>query len=361
MPWGKQESKPAVDDVTIDYALAKAVADGDIVNLRQLFAPASPLRAWSPENIHTPKYEYLLPSPEQEEDKLFREALELAQDPGIAGHVRAQLEKDGPPQLHAALVLALADNAVRLGKHSSAAQAYELLRIRPRMQEEFLRQGDIALDNNDIQRAAAAYFAGTGLAYNYAAFPEPLPVVPDYQTKALILHADYPSNPENCVAMQPPDLFVRTALTYLLLDAEAAARLDARPLEQRVAFLVAYVRLRDPEWDTFAVRYREACALVAEFGRQLQNETALADRRDTGLAEEIERQQVARDPREIEARLLGRAIADGEWWQYLKELAYQHPAAALFVARQAVGSDLEIIMPRFREDCPLITPLAIKN
>ncbi|MBP8129521.1 MAG: hypothetical protein KA184_08050 [Candidatus Hydrogenedentes bacterium] len=361
MPWRKQEGKPPIDSATIDYALAKAVADGDIVNLRQLFAPASPLRTWSPENIYTPKYKYLLPSPEQEDTPLFREALEVAQDPNIAEHARAQLEKDGPPQLHAALVLALADNAVRLGKHSSAAQAYELLRIRPRMQEEFLRQGDAAFDNDDVQRAAAAYFIGTGLAYNYAAFPEPLPVVPDYQTKALILHADYPSNPENCIALQAPDVFVGSALTYLLLDAEAAARLDARPFEQRVAFLVSYVRLRDPEWDVFAARYREACALTEEFGRRLQRETApVEDSGASGLAQEIEQQYAERDPCDIEARMLGRTIADGEWWQYLKELACRHPAAALFVARQTAGNDVEIIVPRMREDCPLAAPLGIQ-
>ncbi|HNR33343.1 MAG TPA: hypothetical protein PKI11_20800, partial [Candidatus Hydrogenedentes bacterium] len=259
MPWGKQETKPRLSPETIDYALAKAVADGDIVNLRQLFAPASPLRAWSPENIYSPKYAYLLPPSEQEGERLFQEALALVRDPDIAEHARAQLEKDGPPQLHAALVMTLADNAVRLGKFGAAAQAYEWLRVRPRMQEEFLRQGDTALDQNDIARAVAAYHAGTGLAYNYAAFPEPLPAVPDYQTRALILHADYPSTPENCVAMQDPAAFIRTALSYVFLDAETAARLDARPLEQRIAFTAAFVRRRDPDWDAFAERYRNTC------------------------------------------------------------------------------------------------------
>ena len=49
------------------------------------------------------------------------------------------------------------------------------------------------------------------------------------------------------------------------------------------------------------------------------------------------------------AALLGREIENGEWWQYLKELGYEHPAGVLFIARQVVG-DTEILMPRLLAD-----------
>jgi hypothetical protein len=355
----RQKPKPPIHDETIGLAIAKAVSDGDIVMFRQIFAPISPLRAWTPENVYTPKYAYMLPEEEEEGSRLFQEALELARQPDVAAHVREQLEEDRPAQLHAALLLQLADNAVRHAKYTSAAQAYELLRMRPRMREEFLRQADAALDAGDTPRAVRGYTVGAALEYNYAAFPEPLPAVPDYQSRALLLHADYPAGPENCVALRQPAAFLKTALTYLLVDKEAAARLEDRPAEQVAGFLTEWVRQRDPEWDTFAQRYREACSLVSEFGRRLQRQA----NRDEGVTEEleveIEEQQEARDPALISATLLGRPIERGAWWQYLKELAFAHPAAALFVARQAVSSDLEIIMPRFREDCPLIGPLGL--
>lgn len=354
------QQKPAIGEETIDLALAKAVADGDLVVLKQLFGPASPLRAWTTENIYSPKYAYMLPDEDEENSPLFRDALDVVHNPAVAKHARQQLATDGPAQLHAALVLALADSGVRVGKYSSAAQAYELLRIRPRIREEFFRQGDAALDADDVATAAYAYIVATGLAYNYAAFPEPLPMVPDYQSRALILHADYPSAPENCVALQAPDQFIKTALTYLLLDAEAAARFDGRPLSLRAALAVEIVRRHDAQWAAFVDRYHEACALVSEFGRRLQRQANREEGATAALEEEIAAQDQASGAREIPARLLGRVMPEGAWWQYLKELAYEHPAAALFVVRQAVGNDVEIIMPRFREDCPLLQPLGLQ-
>ena len=360
MARNKSQGKPAVSSDTINIALAKAVADGDIVVLRQLFGPASPLREWSTENIYTGKYAYMLPAQEEETASLFCDALELVSDEHIARQAREQLAKDGPPQLHAALILALADNAVRLGKYSSAAQAYEMLRIRPRMQDEFFRLGDAALDENDVGKGAVAYVIATGLAYNYAAFPEPLPSVPDYQSRALLLHADYPTTPDSCVALQPPDTFIKTALTYLLLDAEAAARLDARPMAQRVAVAAEIVRRTDRLWDEFVERYHKACALVTEFSRRFERQANQEKEAEGALNLEIEADQERQDPKSIPECLLGRPVLDGAWWQYLKELAYEHPAAALFVARQAVGNDVEIIMPRMREDCPLLAALGLR-
>src|SRR5690606_12280615 len=117
-------------------------------------------------------------------------------------HVQTELEANRPAQLPSDLLLMLADNAVRQGKYTSAAQAYELLRIRSRMQDEFYAAADRALDENDVARAVRGYRAATGLAYDYAAFPEPLPEVPDYQTRALLLHGEYPTRPDDCVALK---------------------------------------------------------------------------------------------------------------------------------------------------------------
>lgn len=348
----KQQQKKPPTQQDIDKCLASAIAEGDIVNFRFLFLPFSPLRAETTEDLHTEKYRYLLPP--DESHPRFREALQFVAQDNLRAFVRAQLDKNGPPQLPSEMLVLLADNAVRLEKFTAAAQAYELLRIRRRMQEEFYRQADAALDQQDIRRAVQGYVAATGLEFDYGAFPEPMPAVPHYQTRALMLHAEYPLRPEDSVPLQAPEVQVNTALNYLLLHADAAGRLETRPLEVRLEFLAALVQKLDPRWPQFQARYREACELVKEQGERLQQAANQAEGAGNALEREIADQQTRQDPRQISARLLGREIPEGDWWQYLKELAYEHPAAILFVSRQVVSKDVEIIMPRYRKDSPLV-------
>ena len=345
------EPPPADPEVTAQ-ALAKAVCEGDIVNFRLLFSPFSPARDSSIEQFDMPKYAYLLPDETQQEDPRFKDTLTQVKDVLTMGHIRKELEANRPAQLPSNLVLALADNAVRDGKFTSAAQAYELLRIRERMQQAFFEQADAALDQKDVPRAVQGYLIATGLEYDYAAFPEPLPATPDFQTHALVMHADYPERPEDCIGMWDAEALVRAALTYLLLGAETAARLDGRPLEVRLAFLGELVRRHDPAWDVFVERLQTASALAESFGDRVKQAP-----REFDLAEEIAAQQ-GDDPLRIPSALLGREIERGEWWQYLKELASEHPAAALFVARQAVG-DTEILAPRYRPDSPVAQALGV--
>jgi len=354
----KSGEKAPVDQETIDRCVAKTVAEGDIVNFRFLFFPYSPLRDDSSEDITTTKYAYLVPEPDEEDGGAYREALRKARERDVQAHVRAQLEKDGPAQLHADLVLLLADNAVRLEKYAAAAQAYELLRIREKMRETILDEADAALDAGDITRAVRGYAVASGLTYNYASFPEPLPAVPDYQTKSLMLHAVYPRRPEDSVAIQTPEAHTATALNYLLRDNTLPTRLAERPLDTRIAFLAAFVRAMDPEWDTFAERYKEACGVVDSLSDRLRQRDAAAGDGES-LATEIDQQQGDEVFLEIPALLLGRSIEKGEWWQYLKELAYLHPAAPLFVTRQFVTKQLEIIMPRYVKDSPVVHALGL--
>jgi hypothetical protein len=356
MARAKSATKPPVPQETIDRCLAKAIADGDIVNFRFLFLPFSPLRDDCPERIESIKYAYLVP--EDEDSRLYRDALGLVKRVEMHAHVKAQLMKKGPAQLPSEMVQLLADNAVRLGKYTSAAQAYELIRIRRRMQEEFYAQADAALDRGEIPRAVRGYRIATGLEYDYAAFPEALPAVPNYHTRALMLHATYPAKPEDALAVQPLETHLSTALNYLLLHTEAAARIEKRPLETRLAFVVELVRQLDPRWDEFVECYRAASRLVQELGRRLERRAEQDQGEASGLVAEIETLDQAA-PAQIPAALVNREIENGEWWQYLKELAYLHPAAVLFVARQAVSKDLEIILPRYVKDSELVRQLGL--
>ncbi len=340
-----------VNPDTVAAALAKAVAEGDFVNFRLLFLPFSPAREDSSERFDDPKYAYLLPNAEGESSREFTEAMRIVRDTAVWAHIQRELSERRPAQLPSELVMLLADNAVRLGKYTIAAQAYELLRIRRRVQEEFFAQADQALDDGKIAKGVRGYLIATGLEYNYAAFPEPLPLVPNWQTKALLLHGEYPRSPEECLPLQPTDVFLRNALAFLLLNPATAARLDARPTEAKLAFLAELVKQCDPEWRAFVDRYRDACKLMRDFEARIQHAIAARGESRVSLAREIE-EMLGQDPREIPTTLLGRTIENGEWWQYLKELAFEHPAAALFVSRQIIG-DVEIIVPRYRSDSPV--------
>ena len=351
------QQKAQVTDQIIAKSFAHTVATGDIVNFRFLFISYSPLRQDSTEDIDTPKYAYLLPP--DENDPMYRDALDLMRNPEILAHVRAQLDRKGPPQLPWQPLMRLADNAVRLAKLTAAAQAYELLRVRRRIQEEFLARADAALDAGDLERGVRGYVIAAGLDYDYAAFPEPLPSVPNYQERALILHGEYPKNPEDAVALLPPEEHVRTGLHYLLRNAEIAGRLEGRPLALRTEFLDRWIRATDARWDEFARRYREACRLAREYGERLEREQRAEQGQQT-LADEVEAARDTRDPRSIPAALSGCSSLELEWWQYLKDMAYRTPASSLFVARQVVAKDVEIIMPRYRSDSELVHRLGLE-
>jgi hypothetical protein len=147
------------------------------------------------------------------------------------------------------------------------------------------------------------------------------------------------------VAVQEPETHLQVALEYLLNNAEAASRLRNNPVPLRLSFLQELVRQLDPHWDEFVQRYREACGLAQALVQRLQKQAAAPSTGET-LQDEIADQDVE-NPSVITAKLLGRVIENGEWWQYLKELAYQHPASVLFIARQAIRDD-EILVPRYR-------------
>lgn len=338
-------------------ALAKSVATGDIVCLRFLFSPFSPGRPDTTERFEDTRYAYLLPHEEDTDKQELAKAEKLLQDPALWKHIEGELEARRPPQLPSALLLPLADNAVRLEKYSSAAQAYEQLRIRRRMQQEYFDAGNAALDTDDVPRAVRAYIIATGLNYDYSAVPEPLPSTPNFQTTALMLHGEYPTDPRMSLALQEPDILVNVGLGYLLRDEAVAAQLQNRPLTVRQAFLSEFVRATDPNWDQFVERYTQACSVARAFGDRLRRSYDHPGAGLDSLADQIEA-QLGDDPRQIPALLLGYEIENGEWWQYLKELAYRHPAAALFVARQIVGEH-EILVPRFRADSPVGASLGI--
>lgn len=342
--------KKNVDFDLAQQAFAKTIDDGDFVTFNTLFSSLSPLRALTTEILEDDKYKYLRPSAEQVSSGTFQNALKLVQHPDTWAFVMNELEAERPAQLPSELVLPLADNAVRHGKFTMAAQAYELLRMRRKMQTEIFDQADEALRANEIPKAVRGYRIATGLAYDYAAFPEPLPNVARYQTTALQLHAIYPRTPEESIAVQAPEIHTNAALNYLLADEEASARLKEVPFETRLAFFKELVIQLDPRWNEFVAKYQAACELIQQFADRMQH-------RQVTLEDEIEEQQ-GHNPDQIMAALLGRTIEDGAWWQYLQELAFEHPAGVLFISRLRVGNN-EIIKPSLLARSPVSEMLGL--
>ena len=345
----KEPAARPVDPDQVARALTKAVVDGDIVNFRLIFAPWSPARESSSQDFGDERFSYLLPAPDEEESAEYKETYRVVRDVMTWAHIQEELGADRPAQLSSELLVPLGDHAVRLGKYSSAAQAYELLRMRRRMQVLFYDKAVEALQDGRMEQAVQGFRIGIHLAYDYAAFPEPLPATPNYPSKALLLHGSYPMRPEDCVALLPEEQHVQTALEYLLSESDAAARLREVPLERRLEFVEAYVRIIDPEWDRFAERYRETCSMIVRFQERMRRGAPNAHAKT--LEDEVE-WEMGEDPHRVMATLMGRDIPDGEWWRYLRELTYLHPGAALFVGRQMIG-ETEIIMPRLRSDSRL--------
>jgi len=337
----------AVDMDLVARGIAKTVAEGDIVNFRSIFLSYSPARTSSSESLATSKYKHFAAKDGQDQSELFKKALELVQDEAIWKHIIEELSANRPPQLPWELLMELADNAIRLGKFSSAGQAYEQLRMRRKMQEMFLQQGLTHVSENNFSKAVKAFRIGAGLGYDYAAFPEPLPNMPKHATRGLVLHGNYPAQPEDSVALLSEEPHCLAAIQFILDCDEIADSIESIPLEYRNEFLKELVKQSDPEWDQFAERYQSACTMVEDFAKRMrdQHETS------AGLANEIEEQQ-GHKPEAIMSTLLGRTIPEGEWWQYIKELSYTHPAGILFIARQWIG-DHEILMPRLRGDSSL--------
>lgn len=345
----------AVDPQAAAQALAKAIADGDIVTFRAIFQPWSPARGSETERFGTPKYAYFAPSPEEQDAAAFREALEAVQAARAWDHILGELEAERPPQFPSDLLVRLADRAVALGKFGNAAQTYELLRIRGRMQALFVDEAEKALASQDFAAAARGFRIAASLEYDYAAFPEPLPKVADWQKSALILHGDYPDTPEKSVPLRETPHLLRTAFAYLLDSTELAARIEPIEQEAQVALLDQLVRNIDPAWDAFAGHFHEAGAHMAALADRF--EKAGAAEGESNIEYEVA-EQTGPDPIEIPALLLGRRLPEDAWWQYLKELAYTHPPAALFVARQLVPGG-EILVPRCRAESPVARALGL--
>lgn len=349
------QTEKVIDFTMLDRCLAFAIATGDSVNLRFLFMPASPFRQDSSEEINQSKYAYLIPDEESAE---MAEALKLVEQPEISRQVRAQLSKKGPPQLPWELLQALADQALRLGKYTVASQAYELLRIRRRMQEIFLDHADAALDGGAFYEAAQSYKIAAGLQYDYAAFPEALPSVLNYQENALSLHRNYPQTPEEG-AQSDDSALCRSILHFLMQGAEFLQRLDGHDPKVVLQLTVEVIRCLDPGWEAFVSAFQESLVIVAPFAKQFERINSYTQEALEVLLEEIFTDEQKETLRGLASLFAPGAPEGEEWWLTMRTLAYHHPGAVLFVRRQRLSATEEILIPGVVADSELARLLGL--
>lgn len=345
-------------DALLGAALANAIAEGDYVNFRLIFAPASPFRLDSPEDATTPKYQYLFP--ENENSPRYQAAVRLVQSPPIKRYVKEQLQRSGPPRLPWQLLLALADNALCLGKFTLASQAYELLRIRRRMQDLFLEEADERLRADNLSGAVKGYLIGLGLQFDYGAFPEPLPAVPDYQERAPGLHTVYTGVTEDALGMQEDVSLCKSILGYLMPFPEFKERVQKFLPDQLIPFTAALIRGMDPNWDTFATDFRKTMHVASRYTPLFTQINSYSLEALEVLAEELVQDKELEELRHLSETLTGLSGGLYEWWRYISALAYAHPAAPFFVVRQRISAHKEIIVPCCRQDSTLSHLLGLR-
>ncbi|MGC8846486.1 MAG: hypothetical protein ACP5QY_11625, partial [Candidatus Hydrogenedens sp.] len=206
--------------------------------------------------------------------------------------------------------------------------------------------------------AVRAYRIASALEYDYSAFPEPLPAVPRYHDQALILHAEYKNKWSECIGNMPMESFLRVGFNYLFLLPEHAGKITTKPIEIQIPFLIELVRQIDTKWEEFIQNIKEVIPLMEELYQEIKIRIGRIadghlweDEWDEGLNTE--------KYLEIPERLLGRTLNQKDWWAYLRELCYEHPPSALFIARQMIGKEQEIIIPRYDSDNPIIQQLGL--
>ena len=300
------------------HIIANAVATGNTFAFRDLFsrlAEAADVSADSnvPPEV-TEHLDYLLPTEESSESPEFKAALELIE--------KYELDGDTVP---AAILEATAKRAVRLGKFAYAEDAYKLLGIKKEMVALYAQTGEQFLRDDKPANAAISFLVAASLNQ---------PVGPHFQLTGPRLHARCLMEPKNCVTTLPIEAIVDTGIHLLLSSESLSDRLiaSARP-EQKAQILATLATCREMDLPGLVGKLRAAAAELA----------GLEDGKPDDYAS-------------IGPTLLGRETASGEAWQYLRELCFEHPIAALCVCTKLVR-DTPILVPIIRDGKPLIEHL----
>ncbi|MBI4830708.1 MAG: hypothetical protein HY801_03970 [Candidatus Lindowbacteria bacterium] len=181
--------------------------------------------------------------------------------------------------------------------------------------EQFLRDGK-------PKQAAMAFLVAASIDQ---------PIGPHYQYLGPELHSRCPIEPKQCVTELQIETLVDEGIRFLLgHDTLAQRHLAQADAGQRRHMLGALAAYRDTD--------------LSEAVKNLRASVAALLRIENGKPD---------DYSAIGSVLLGRTTSSGQYWQYLKELCFEHPIASLCVCLRPIRNSIALV-PAIRDDKPLI-------
>lgn len=297
--------------------IAGAIATGNIFALRDLFSRLGEMQDISGDSEAPPELlghlDYLLPAEGSDESPEMKAAFELIEKHEFDGAVPA------------AILEKIAGRAVSLGKFAYAEDAYKMLGIKKEMVALYAQAGEQFLRDGEAKRGAMSFFVAASIDQ---------PVGPHFQHIGPRLHAKCLEQPDKCVTALPIEDLIEKGIHVLLANEALSEKLaaSAQP-EHNQLILATLAACRDTDLPGLAANLRAAASELSNI--------------DNGKPD---------DYAPLGPTLLGRETGSAEAWQYLRELCYEHPIAALCVCLKLV-KDTPAIVPIIRDGKSLIDQL----
>lgn len=297
-------------------------------------------------------------------NEMFREALDSLTD-----------EMLNAESLSEQMLAQIAQNALKLKKISFASKAYDELGEKEKVSSDYIKAGDSLLAEGKIQPAVENYLIAAKLAYDHK-----LTFGPNFQQRGLQLHADCMNQPTNCITASPDmQTIIDEGIEYLINNQRIAEKFRQQPLPVKQSLLKVCAQLQDSNLPVFVENYKaavqklkdatkdyEAGKISDEF--RLEEVQQAEEQHQTGSLsseglERIKQNNLLEDNWEklldVQQTLLGRAIAEDNFLQYIRELLWEHPVSALVVCIKYEHQSRPVVIPARQDSKSLVELLGL--
>lgn len=273
------------------------------------------------------------------------------------------------------ILMQIAQNALRFKKFSFASKAYDELGKKEQVISDYIKEGDSLLGEDKIQQAVENYLITTKLAYDYKQT-----FGPNFQQRGLQLHADCISHPTNCItASTDIQTITDEGIEYLLNNHQIAEKLRQQPLPVKKSLLKVLAQLQDSNYPAFVENYKAAVQKLKETTQDYEEgkisddfrteevQEAEEQHKSGGLSDEglemIKQKKLLEDNwgkvLDVQQTLLGRAIAEDNFLQYIRELLWEHPVSALVVCIKYEHQPRPVVIPAMQDSTSLMGLLGL--
>ncbi len=295
--------------------VANAVATGNSFAFHDLFSQLKEFADTDNESAVTPavlnRLAYLLPTRDTTESPKFRRATEIVGE--------YSLNDDVVP---ATLLEETAKEAVSRGKFAYAEDAYRLLGIKKEIVALYAQTGEQLLRDDKPKQGAVAFLVAASLDQ---------PLGPHYQDLGPELHSACQREPDKCVTALPIDSLMDEAIKFLISNDDLAQRLlSTAKAAHKPHIIETLAAARDTNLHEFMENLRKGAVELSKIGDGQPD-----------------------DYSPIGPALLGRIAPTGQAWEYLKELSFEHPIAALCVCLKLIRQT-PVLVPVLRDGKPLL-------